>query len=252
MKTNVLFKKLSLNVMITLSIIFLGVISSCSNNEDFALSEEERLKLQEEELLSVEEDSDTDYLLPNGEYSFIFEGKTYTYTLEDDKITCDYNTQQMLNYLQSFGEQLITIKKPDNTIEYLTSENEYQQKYIEPLKNARIDSDLDYRYIDLGIYRNKNYWGSRKHFYFDSRKANELATNTGVTWGISSFQAHAIEFIAPMKSVLIDFHDGYNLQGRKLVYAEFFEVKVSNLKDVPLYPGSSQNWNDRIKSLRIH
>lgn len=252
MKTNVLFKKLSLNLMITLSVIFLGVISSCSNNEDYALSEEERLKLQEEELLSVEENSDTDFLLPNGEYSFIFEGKTYTYTLEDDKITCDNNTQQILNYLQSFGEQLITIKRPDNTIEYIISEEEYQQKYIEPLIEARGTNDGVYRAVHLVLYRNKKYWGSRKHFDYDSREG-ENATNTGVTWGISSIKAEATHIIAPLKyNIYIDFHDQYNLQGRKLVYTETFNLNVRNLKDVPLYPGSSENWNDRIKSLRMY
>lgn len=248
MKANTLFKKLSFSAMLVLSFTFSGIMNSCSNNEDAILSEEEQLKLQEQELLTIEENNDTDYLLPNGEYSFIYEGNSYTYTLENGTVECDNETRKILDYLQSLGDKLITVVNEDETIEYYTSEKEYNKRFI----NTRAEEER-YRTTSLTLYRNKNYWGSREHYYYDSRNG-DTKTNTGVSWGISSLKAKVDHVDVPLALIIrIQFFDQNNLTGRMIQFhISKSEFNENNLKDVPLYPGSSENWNDRIKSLKLY
>lgn len=248
MKTNDLLRKLSLNTMMVLSLVFSGFMNSCSNNEDVVLSEDEQLKLQEQTLLTSTENSDTDYLLPDGEYSFIFEGKTYTYTLTGGQVECNNGTQNVLNFLNSFGDKLITVINDDQVVEYFTSENAYSRKYLKTRSG-----DVDYRTTSVTLYRNKNYWGSRSHYYFDSRNG-ATQTNTGVSWGVSSIKGQVDHVDVPLSALFsVDFSDQDNLSGRILRYSlNNQSLSVSNLKNVPLYPGSSENWNDRIKSLKLY
>lgn len=244
MKTKSFFRKLSFRTTV-FSFIFLGVVSSCSNNGDEILSDEEKLKLQEEELLTVEENNDSDFLLPDGEYSFIFENRTYTYTLTDGKVECDNTTKEMIDYLNSFENKLICVVNENQTMEYFTSESTYRKRYV--------TYEDPYRTTTLTLYRNKKYWGSRAHYNYDSRNG-DTKTNTGVSWGVSSIKGRVEHVTAPLAAFFrVEFSDQANLSGRILRYElNNQELNVRNLKDVPLSPGSSENWNDRIKSLRMY
>lgn len=136
----------------------------------------------------------------------------------------------------------------NEAIEYYTSEEEYSQRYIKTRAEV-----VKYRATSLTLYRNKNYWGSREHYYYDSRNG-ETKTNTGVSWGVSSFKAKVDHVDVPLAQViLIQFYDQNDLKGRMVQFnVNKAEYNENNLKDVPLYPGSSENWNDRIKSLRMY
>lgn len=245
MKVNVLFRKLSLSMMLVLSF---NAMNSCSNNEEVTFTEKVRLQEEEGELLTFEESNDSDILLPDGNYSFIFEGKDYSYTLVNGNVECDNNTLKILNYLQDFGDNLITSVNNDMVIEYFISNESYNKKFQ---KKNKIEEK--YRTTSMTLYRNKKYRGSRAHYHFDSRNG-ENKTNTGVSWGITAIKGQVDHVDTPYAALFnVDFYEQDNLTGRSLRYnLNASPLSISNLKSVPLYPGSSENWNDRIKSLRMY
>lgn len=228
-------------VKFVITVLFWGSLTvsgltSCSNNEDGVMGNENPLL--------------------NTSITFKYDGNVYSYEMENGELKCDDRTKSIIDFLWDC-DGLVTYIHDDGSIEYFTSEEEcrnamlFGRPELESSFNSRATEKQRY-YVTLNIYNDAKYKGANQFYErigYGSNAVNDLTT---LGWGVTSFRINLINCLPPiLNETGVRFYAEKNLSGQSIGYTTKREQAIDNFGNIPLRPGSTENWNDRAKSLKF-
>ncbi len=204
----------------------------------------------EEEILSYKKEDDE--VLKNYEWNFIYKGKEYSCQVIDGIVTCSDETRNIIDKL-AINPFFVTEITEDGKIVYYDNENEFEAK-SRNMEKVLLSSSVNKTHALLKLYQNRRYRGHSKGYdiYADSQPEINVANLNAIGWGdyISSFKISIVEVTVPYSArARVFFYEDIDYGGHSIVYNT--DTSVKNLHDVPLFPGSSDKWGDRISSFKF-
>ena len=204
----------------------------------------------------------------NCEVSFLYKGDTYSCTYQrtdDDVIFLSEDVSEIVDVLKS-KTNLFTYVHHDGSLEYFDSVEEFEE--IIDRRFAAIPmvtDDWNPRQMiggTLTLYEKDNYKGDK---WSMSVRENSPIDNVyvGKKWNdrISSFKLISdyvtveADYPKPKKYCRIEFYQDRDFGGNSIGYVvdgtTVSKWELPQLKKIPLYPGSKENWNDKISSFKF-
>lgn len=228
-------------VKFVFTVFFLGSfavmgLTSCSNDESEVIENENPLL--------------------NASITFKYDGSVYSYEMDNGELKCDDRTKSVIDFLWNCDD-LVTYIHDDGSIEYFMSEEDcknaiFWERPELALSSASRATEKERYYVTLRIYENAKYKGANRFYERIGNGIITLGDLTTLGWGITSFKLNFINSLPPlMNETGVRFYAEKGLSGESIGYRTKGEQAISNFTSVPLRPGSSENWNDRAKSLKF-
>lgn len=187
-------------------------------------------------------------------YTFIYKGNIYEYKQIEGDIICSDETKEIINELQA-DKSLVTFVHENGDIEYF-NENELKE-YLESIvpanqitSNSRA-TDKDRFYSTLNVYDGKDNRGTSKQYEAIGLNSNLTIGTWSLSWGISSFKLTLVNVLPPLiPQTGVRFCSETALRGYSLYYTTDKSI-TKNFADIPLYAGSSEKWDNHVKSFKF-
>lgn len=202
----------------------------------------------------------------NGEVSFLYQGINYScaYQRVNGEVLFDDKNVSTIVEVLKCKPNLVTFLHSDGTFEYFDNQEEFQES--RSLDNTLLTkSSLVKRFLGgtLILYEKDNYKGDKwsMSVQVDGTKQIYIA-NVGKAWNdrISSFKLSCEygfyttdnPYPVPTGGCEVFFFEHENYGGASLVASTISSISIAKIKETPLFPGSKDNWNDRISSIKFN
>ena len=217
-------------------------------------SELEEVQSEASMTRSLELSKDDNSTLKNYSWTFTYKGEEYSYEVMDGKMTCDERTYKIVDLL-SANPNLVTFMDANDKVVYYDTRADYE------LAENSDKQLLEYPYgeiksINLSLFEDKKYRGHVLVYDREGSDANLHVKGWGDRISSVKLDITGEENHAPLPKIRVEatFYEDIQFGGHQLVFTAYLDMAAHkrDLRDIPLGPGVSGNWGDRISSLKIN
>lgn len=211
----------------------------------------------------------TDSQMEKGIYEFCYQGINYSTEYQKNGDEIIYENEQVASLINDLAQnnRIATFIHSNGTVEYFESPEELERTLF-PVGLIPQTKAFEIRRTEsavLTVFEDSKCKGKSMKFTIDAN-AYSVEVRTLESFGdkISSidltcnwYVPQPSEYPRPYKHgdrCVATFFQNLNFEGYSVAFAvdpTYPNSQVHYFKSIPLYPGSSKNWNDRVSSLRF-
>lgn len=249
------------SVYLSLFVTLLTGLFSCQQVEDISFLSSEKEELSVEENVVIENDM----------FRFIYKGKTYVSEFQIVGENVIFLDEAVANLAEKFSqnEKLAIYIHSDGTPEYFDSSKDLEASlFFEKYLATRAGLELNVTESGvLTIFEDSKCKGESWKYTINSTTTHIELANLGDHWNdrissvdmVCNYQVVSGDNQYPRPSnhgnkCIATFYEHENYEGASVWFSvdpSYPHSYIHYFKSLPLYPGSSKNWNDRATSLKF-